>query len=104
FLPRCPSDLYMLSLHDALPICPGYRGEACTKRRRQGVQKTSTCQAGQGPVHRELCGGARLCPGGPGHGRSHIWPLRPAVDGGGGDRKSTRLNSSHVSTAYAVFC
>src|SRR5699024_11665630 len=24
--------------------------------------------------------------------------------GGGGDRKSTRLNSSHVSTSYAVFC
>src|SRR5699024_11758831 len=22
----------------------------------------------------------------------------------GGDRKSTRLNSSHVSTSYAVFC
>src|SRR5207249_6898251 len=24
--------------------------------------------------------------------------------GGGGDRKSTRLNSSHVSISYAVFC
>src|SRR5699024_1572233 len=24
--------------------------------------------------------------------------------GGGDDRKSTRLNSSHVSTSYAVFC
>src|SRR5207249_5221553 len=24
--------------------------------------------------------------------------------GGGGDRKSTRLNSSHVSSSYAVFC
>src|SRR6266480_5577018 len=23
---------------------------------------------------------------------------------GGGDRKSTRLNSSHMSTSYAVFC
>src|SRR5438067_9154689 len=35
----------------------------------------------------------------------------PAVDrrpyprhAGGGDRKSTRLNSSHVSISYAVFC
>src|SRR5699024_11868854 len=26
------------------------------------------------------------------------------VDGPGQDRKSTRLNSSHVSTSYAVFC
>src|SRR5437868_8622816 len=25
-------------------------------------------------------------------------------DVGGGDRKSTRLNSSHVSISYAVFC
>src|SRR3989442_9792296 len=25
-------------------------------------------------------------------------------DGGGGDRKSTRLNSSHVRISYAVFC
>src|SRR5205807_5037598 len=24
--------------------------------------------------------------------------------GGGGDRKSTRLNSSHLVTSYAVFC
>src|SRR5699024_11447752 len=36
-------------------------------------------------------------------------PRRPAPDAGGGvdvrsDRKSTRLNSSHVSISYAVFC
>src|SRR5437773_9653296 len=24
--------------------------------------------------------------------------------GGGGDRKSTRLNSSHITISYAVFC
>src|SRR6266511_5757026 len=34
--------------------------------------------------------------------------LRPRVQeprrGGGGDRKSTRLNSSHVKISYAVFC
>src|SRR3712207_7398437 len=29
----------------------------------------------------------------------------PAVSGGGGaDRKSTRLNSSHANISYAVFC
>src|SRR3712207_7091164 len=27
-----------------------------------------------------------------------------AVDDGGGDRKSTRLNSSHANISYAVFC
>src|SRR5690625_5992722 len=26
------------------------------------------------------------------------------IDGGSGDRKSTRLNSSHVAISYAVFC
>src|SRR6476620_12077896 len=38
-------------------------------------------------------------------------PRRPPADpaptgrrGGGGDRKSTRLNSSHANISYAVFC
>src|SRR5436309_9981950 len=31
-------------------------------------------------------------------------PLRHGVAGGIGDRKSTRLNSSHVKISYAVFC
>src|SRR5690348_18096206 len=35
-------------------------------------------------------------------------PVRPGRGGprpaGGGDRKSTRLNSSHPSISYAVFC
>src|SRR3712207_8188557 len=30
--------------------------------------------------------------------------LTLAVDGGNGDRKSTRLNSSHPTISYAVFC
>src|SRR5690625_5306793 len=35
------------------------------------------------------------------------WPLRCGADevsGTMGDRKSTRLNSSHVAISYAVFC
>src|SRR5947199_5334974 len=28
----------------------------------------------------------------------------PVVRGAGGDRKSTRLNSSHLGISYAVFC
>src|SRR5262245_63006356 len=41
--------------------------------------------------------------GGPGGGQGHV----AAVDGLGqarGDRKSTRLNSSHLGISYAVFC
>src|SRR2546428_9118042 len=30
--------------------------------------------------------------------------LQPVVSGAGGDRKSTRLNSSHDQISYAVFC
>src|SRR3989442_7719240 len=44
----------------------------------------------------------------PGDGRSHHGPPRPIAvggfRGGGTDRKSTRLNSSHVRISYAVFC
>src|SRR5690349_22221089 len=44
----------------------------------------------------------------PGHGRGRIRGRRrdgcgPSV-GTQGDRKSTRLNSSHVEISYAVFC
>src|SRR6266511_3329399 len=31
-------------------------------------------------------------------------PSSAASPSGGGDRKSTRLNSSHVKISYAVFC
>src|SRR5699024_12643274 len=84
------TDFYTLSLHDALPICPHIvdgllggllpRGQAATcphLHDRAGVA-----------AHR----GALLA-------RDVVRDL-PA----GGDRKSTRLNSSHVSISYAVFC
>src|SRR5690625_3632346 len=33
-----------------------------------------------------------------------VYAATTAADGSGGDRKSTRLNSSHVAISYAVFC
>src|SRR5207249_7076852 len=33
-----------------------------------------------------------------------VWRARPGAAASGSDRKSTRLNSSHVSISYAVFC
>src|SRR5437868_12143097 len=62
-----PTELYTLSLHDALPICRLPPGGGAWRQRWQG----------------EIVDGA-LCE------RE--------------DRKSTRLNSSHVSISYAVFC
>src|SRR5439155_24503721 len=60
------TEIYTLSLHDALPICRS--GRACSPR---GPRRPRSPR----------------CPG------DH-----------GGDRKSTRLNSSHVASSYAVFC
>src|SRR5205814_9231319 len=33
-----------------------------------------------------------------------LWPFAQVGQGGGRDRKSTRLNSSHLGISYAVFC
>src|SRR5258707_7753135 len=63
------TEIYTLSLHDALPIS----GPALDRRGRH---------LGHGTGHRH-------------HGRGDRDP---------GDRKSTRLNSSHANISYAVFC
>src|SRR6266511_2400218 len=57
------TEIYTLSLHDALPISAHAAPAACS-----------------------WCGACR-------------WPWASS-----GDRKSTRLNSSHVKISYAVFC
>src|SRR5436309_15252211 len=72
------TEIYTLSLHDALPICTT-RGFRSSWRENVGVRDDCRCCAG-----RDLC----------------------ALTGGRmvRDRKSTRLNSSHVKISYAVFC
>src|SRR3989442_15045137 len=62
------TEIYTLSLHDALPIYP-----------HSGVS----------------CGRMGLCP---------LCPARSRWSRSTLDRKSTRLNSSHVRISYAVFC
>src|SRR5947199_5923618 len=72
---------YTLSLHDALPICsPKREGEVL---------------AGVGLVRRDLL-----------LGRVEVERRVPGVnlDTAKQDRKSTRLNSSHLGISYAVFC
>src|SRR5699024_12680341 len=69
-----PTVIYTLSLHDALPI----------SLTNSFVSSISTASPSAG------VGGAASIGGGGGSF--------------GGDRKSTRLNSSHVSISYAVFC
>src|SRR3712207_8366456 len=70
------TEIYTLSLHDALPIWAG--------RGRRGHQRP---EAQRLPRVGDLAGRAPVLPGG-----------LPE------DRKSTRLNSSHANISYAVFC
>src|SRR5438874_5721503 len=63
FKVTAPTEIYTLSLHDALPI---------------------SLRAGQSAAKQQRCAAER-----------RDWDR---------DRKSTRLNSSHVEISYAVFC
>src|SRR5204862_2523208 len=67
--------IYTLSLHDALPIC---------HREAWAEERIAPARA-EGAARASGSGGQRRI-------------VRP------GDRKSTRLNSSHVEISYAVFC
>src|SRR5256885_5945786 len=89
FNDTAPTEIYTLPLHDALPIC-GQRG-----RRTAGAR----CRQ---PQHRLRHAVLRALP----HQRAL---QQRARDPGPGltepaDRKSTRLNSSHLVISYAVFC
>src|SRR5436305_11294662 len=86
FIFTLTTQIYTLSLHDALPI------SACAMHREE---------------NEERCGSGSLK-------ASASCPCRWAIAASGmprspngmgmRDRKSTRLNSSHVRTSYAVFC
>src|SRR5437870_10278982 len=78
FTPPAPTELYTLSLHDALPISR----ETCAERLAFHIG------------HDE-------------EGETTRLPCAQHTDDVGmlqSDRKSTRLNSSHVAISYAVFC
>src|SRR2546427_4089047 len=77
------TEIYTLSLHDALPISARDPGVAPARARRAGGRAR--------PVGRSR----------PGALGSAAHPSRSRRVG---DRKSTRLNSSHSQISYAVFC
>src|SRR3712207_8100340 len=83
------TEIYTLSLHDALPIC----GDRAVGRLDLpgGVR--------HGPAGRR--GAARPDRGDP---RCEGGPRTADVSAPDRDRKSTRLNSSHANISYAVFC
>src|SRR2546430_8960081 len=77
------TEIYTLSLHDALPIYHDRRAGALPR----GEVLDPEAQRGRGRVG---AGGALL-----------VGADRRRLDR---DRKSTRLNSSHSQISYAVFC
>src|SRR5690606_40643686 len=95
------TELSTLSLHDALPIC-------CTAERPQRnlLHKTGSASS----FHFSVCDFRRRnSPEGKNPRQGGISGLgyQNLPDKGvrrGLDRKSTRLNSSHVKISYAVFC
>src|SRR5207253_3612788 len=95
-----PSELYHLSLHDALPISVRKKipSNAATFARVKdldvGDEDPGTIDVGL--VLLDSSGDAD------GPGERHKLLYRLAIQGR--DRKSTRLNSSHVAISYAVFC
>src|SRR3712207_7184569 len=72
------TEIYTLSLHDALPISPGLSLPHTT------IAPPAAPRQVPRPLDRRKKRG----------GRRHV----PS------DRKSTRLNSSHANISYAVFC
>src|SRR2546426_8490352 len=78
------TEIYTLSLHDALPIS---KQAALADIRGVAVDSAAAMVA-------KLIGAPLPSD-----------QVQAAVDGAlGGDRKSTRLNSSHLVISYAVFC
>src|SRR5437762_3680004 len=82
-MPPGPVRVHTLSLHDALPIC--------RPERERGVVSRDSPEAAVGPGSwMPRCFKRFL--------------LEPGPTAASGDRKSTRLNSSHRCISYAVFC
>src|SRR5215217_1693821 len=64
---------------------------------------TSTARSSAGRASTRIRSG-RSSRSPPGEHRPVRLPRDPRRVGAGGDRKSTRLNSSHANISYAVFC
>src|SRR3712207_9338780 len=79
------TEIYTLSLHDALPICSPTEEEPM--KYALLIYDTDEAWAGLSDDERDA-----------------LMSEYVAVRQADGDRKSTRLNSSHANISYAVFC
>src|SRR5690606_41889230 len=87
FAARARPASHPLSLHDALPICATGAGPTSSRPSRGAWVMSLPCSPA------------------PSARTSRTPSSTPPIKRGiGRDRKSTRLNSSHVKISYAVFC
>src|SRR3712207_7633289 len=87
------TEIYTLSLHDALPICDVAAGSV-EARHEAALDEV----IGQNEHDGDRCRGRFGCPDSKAIADDcHHLTLDQ-------DRKSTRLNSSHANISYAVFC
>src|SRR5256885_12277368 len=90
------TEIYTLSLHDALPILNALHAPEAASRENRGGLLHAGCR------NRRLRG--RIGERGrhqPGRKNRNCDPRKHLTSQ---DRKSTRLNSSHLVISYAVFC
>src|SRR5690348_17937991 len=93
FLTHTPTtEIYPLSLHDALPISTPRRADIAQKK-MPGVSRAFFAFGQCGDAYSAA---VRWCTG----SRAAAALAAASL----ADRKSTRLNSSHPSISYAVFC
>src|SRR5207249_10712456 len=98
-----PPPIFTLSLHDALPIYAVHGPHSAVLHARHSAHHSAHAAAIHAASHHSSAHHSAH------HAAAerHLMALRGAkVRFGQGvvDRKSTRLNSSHVSISYAVFC
>src|SRR5439155_27037547 len=88
-----PSEIYTLSLHDALPILTIVRSTMAPASMLVGTRTVRVFTATRWKAFGPAC--------------AFFWTAsRVSANASctSEDRKSTRLNSSHVAISYAVFC
>src|SRR5690606_41366325 len=91
-------EMSSVSLHDVLPFCPAAPADGAWRRVPAGAVGARTAIVPRQARHPTYAVAAHVRPD---RTACYRWPRVPFPPA---DRKSTRLNSSHVKISYAVFC
>src|SRR5205814_9693687 len=100
--PTTDPAIHPLSLHDALPISASREAVSAPRPDCFLPAKSGSHRPQAGRCRRDA-NPARATPAGASD-PAQAAPAQVAEPGDREDRKSTRLNSSHLGSSYAVFC